>query len=363
MFLVAAIWAVTSSREATTAQFEAFPFFPDLVEQSQNLGEVVITSKENGVVRVVLSDDKTRWVAPDKHNFRVKGEEVQGLLVSLLEAEAVEAKTARADWHELLGLVDPSEGGDGVRVQLKNQSGEVFGDLIIGNNVGFGAVGSLGSRYVRRADEDQTYVARGDLAVKQELNDWIIRDVIDLFRDRVSTVSVVPADGAPYALSRQTASDENFALEAIPDGREILSEATPNQLGAALANVKFDDVRPAADFDFSKGAQITYKTFDGLQVKIAALKLAEDLWITVSVDLLPEDVSPGAENTEGAAPDPSTGLNSRDEVEAEAALLASRTNGWAFQIPSWKGDAFQRDLESMLKPLESDIDGEVSEAP
>lgn len=361
--VVAAIWAVTSSQQATTLAFETFRFFPDLEKQSETLGEVVITSKDEGTVRLSLNDSKTKWITPDKHNFPVKTEQLRGLLISLLETEAIERKTSRADWHELLGLVDPSDGGTGVRVQLKDFSGNIFGDLIVGDNVGFGAIGSQGTRYVRRGDEDQTYVARGDLAVNKEINDWIVRDVVDLFRERVKKVLVKPTEGPSYTLLRKTPSDENFVVENIPAGREVLSETTPNQLGSALANVKFDDVRPAADFDFSKGAQITYETFDGLKTTVLALKLGEDHWISVSADLLPEDITPNAEPDAETPPDPSSGLKSRKEVEAEAALIASKTKGWAFQIPSWKGDAFQRDLESMLKPLESETDGDVDEAP
>ena len=363
VLVIAAIWAVSSSREAARSDFEPFAFFPDLEKQAEDLAEVVITTQEDGVVRLLLSDDRTKWIAPDKNNFPVKTDELRGLLVNLLNAKAVEEKTARADWHELLGLEDPASAGDGVRVQLSNSKGEMFGDLIIGHNVGAGAVGADGARYVRRGSEDQTYVARGDLSVKRELNDWIVRDVIDLFRERVSHVSVAPLDGPAYTLVRATPQDENFTLPVIPDGREILSETTPNQLGSALANVKFDDVRPAADFDFSKGAQIIYETFDGLKITLSALQLAEDHWISVSADLLPVDVTPSPDGENPDTPDPASGLKSRQEVEAEAAQIASTTKGWAFQVPSWKGEAFQRDLESMLKPLPSETDGVVEDTP
>ncbi len=363
VLVIAAFWAVSSSREAVQSDFEPFPFFPDLEKQAEDLAEVTITSQEDGVVRLLLSDDRTKWIAPDKNKFPVKTDELRGLLVDLLNAEAVEEKTARADWHELLGLEDPTSAGDGVRVQLKNSKGEMFGDLIIGHNVGAGAVGADGARYVRRGGEDQTYVARGDLSVKRELNDWIVRDVIDLFRERVSKVSVQPLDGPAFLLTRATPQDENFVLPNVPDGREILSETTPNQLGSALANVKFDDVRPAADFDFSKAAQIVYETFDGLKVTVSALQIAEDHWISVSADLLPIDIVPSPDGETTDEPDPASGLKSRQDVEAEAAQIASSTKGWAFQIPSWKGDAFQRDLESMLKPLPSDTDGVVEDTP
>ena len=363
VLVIAAFWAVSSSRDAARSDFEPFPFFPDLEKQAEDLAEVTITSQDDGVIRLLLSEDRTKWIAPDKNNFPVKTDELRGLLVDLLNAEAVEEKTARSDWHELLGLEDPVSEGDGVRVQLKNSKGEMFGDLIVGNNVGAGAVGADGARFVRRGGEDQTYVARGDLSVKRELNDWIVRDVIDLFRERVAKVSVTPLDGPAYTLTRATPQDENFTLPSIPEGREILSETTPNQLGSALANVKFDDVRPAGDFDFSKGAQIVYETFDGLKITLAALQIAEDHWISVSADLLPVDVTPSSDGEATDAPDPASGLKSREEVEAEAAQIASYTNGWAFQIPSWKGDAFQRDLESMLKPLPSETDGVVEDAP
>ncbi len=363
--VIAAIYTVVSSREAVTSQFEPFVFFPDLEKQvEENIAEVAITSKDDGVVRLVLNDSRSKWTAPDKHGFPVKTDELRGILISLLEAEAVEAKTARADWHDLLGLEDPTADGNGIKVEVKDKAGNAFADLIIGDNVGFGAVGSEGARYVRRVNEDQTYVARGDLAVKTDINEWIVRDVVDLFRERVAKVTIEPTDGPAYVLSRATTEDANFALANIPDGREVLSDTAPNQLGSALANVKFDDVRPAADFDFSKGAQLSYETFDGLKISIAALKLGEDHWISVSGELLPAPADGASgEAEESEAPDAASGLKSREDVEAEAAGIASSTSGWAYQVPSWKGDVFQRDLESLLKPLDSDTDGAVEDAP
>ncbi len=360
LMVVAAIYAVSSERQATTANFEPFVFFPDLEDQAEFLREVIITSKDDGVVRMEW-DGSSKWFAPEKFNFAVKVEEIRGLLIQLLETEAIEAKTARADWHEMLGLVDPAQGGAGVKVELKNADGDIFGALIVGDSVGVGAPGSDGARYVRRAGENQTYVARGDLSVKQDINDWLDRNVVDLFRERVEKVAVTPLDGAPFVLSRATASDENFALNSVPEGRELLSDTTPNQLGSALANVKFDDVRPATDFDFSKGAQLAYETFDGLRLSIAALKLGDDHWVQVSADLLPESVVPSGGESTAQPVDPSTGLKSREDVEAEAALIVSRTAGWAYRIPSWKGDALQRDLESMLKPLEDDAADSAAE--
>lgn len=362
VLVLAAVVAITTTQTAMTSKFETFSFFPDLQEQAPDLAEVIITSKDEGTVRLAVSD-KNQWVAPDKFDFPVKVDQLRGLLLNLLEAKAIETKTARADWHELLGLVSPEDGGQGVAVELRDSAGATLGSLIVGDNVGYGAVGSGGARYVRRFGEDQTYVAQGDLSINKEINDWVVRDVIDLFRERVKSVAVRPIEGTSYGLFRDSNSDENFKLRDIPEGREILSETTPNQLGSALANVTFDDVRPVADFDFSKAAQIKFETFDGLKASVAALKLGEDHWISVSVDLLPEDITPGSETPDGEEAAVAEGLKSRKDVEAEAALIGANTTGWAFQIPSWKGEAFQRDLESMLKPPASDTDGEVEETP
>jgi hypothetical protein len=327
---------------------------------------VELTSSGQGAAVIGIGADG-RWVAPEKFDFEVRIEPLRLLIIGLADAELVEKKTSLATWHEQLGLVAPADGGEGREIKISAASGDVIEHFIVGEDLGVPTVGGKNSFFVRRAGEDQTYIARGDFLIQTDIIEWIERRIVDVDRDRIAGAAIAPADNASFSLSRDAADARNFKIDKVPDGREVLSETSANGVGAVLSNLTFDDVLPLADVDLSGAGKAMYKTFDGLEIDLTVAKKGEDFWVSLKATANPPEPQEAADETGSAAEGdetavaatPAPPLKSANDVIAEAFLINQQAEKWAYKLPNWKGSLLARDLESLLVPLEVEGEGDA----
>jgi hypothetical protein len=191
-----------------------------------------------------------------------------------------------------------------------------------------GAADELGRTgvYVRRLNENQAWLARGNLAPKPNAADWLDKNVINLARDRIKGASVTPATGPAYELSRDNKDQQDFKLLDMPPRRELSFEGSPDGVGSAILGFDFDDVAKADQFDFSKAAQSVTHTFDGLDVTVKVATKDKERWATISA----AGTTPMTQN--------------------EAMQINARVGGWAFKLQDSKADQFVATRETLLKP-------------
>jgi hypothetical protein len=239
-------------------------------------------------------------------------------------------RTARPDWHSYLGLTAPDKGGDATEVKLADASGKVLADLLIGHTEG--AADELGRTavYVRRPDENQTWLTRGYLAPKTAAADWLDKSVINIARDRVKGAMITPPTGPSYTLARDSKDAPDFKLLDLPKGRALSFEGSPDGVAGAMVGFTFDDVAKAGDFDFSKASQSVTNTFDGLDLTTKIATKGMDHWATVTANA------------------------TNPMVQAEATAINARVGGWAFKLPDFKVTQFTATRDSLLKPLGED---------
>src|SRR6185295_1153316 len=126
----------------------------------------------------------------------------RSVAVGMAELTTLEPKTANPDMLNFVGLAAPDKGGNGVEVVLNDAMGKPMGDIVVGQPQG--AADELGRTgvYVRRPNENQTWLARGTLTPKPNAADWLDKNVINIARDRIKGASVTPASGPAYNLAR-----------------------------------------------------------------------------------------------------------------------------------------------------------------
>lgn len=155
--------------------------------------------------------------------------------------------------------------------------------------------------------------------------------MLSIDRARIQETDVQPAGGASYDVRREKPDDPDFKLTELPKGREAAPGAAEG-VAAAIVGFAFDDVRAAKNFDFSDPTRTTRliaKTFDGLTVTVEIVQSGQDDWATVSA--------------EGAA-------NKPDALQ-EAREINRHAFGWAYKLPSYKGQQFMTSIDSLLKPV------------
>ena len=334
---VVAVWQRASTGDS---DFTTVRMFPSLKADMGTVTSIQIETKSDSFN--VTRNAEGRWILPDKANYPADGNTVLKATLGLAELNLVEQRTARADWHEKLGVSLPKSGGTGTLVTMKNAKGEVLASLIVGGAVEGASAGGAQAVYVRHADQPQTYVARGNFAPPTTQAQWLDKAFIDLARTRVKTAAVQPFKGKPYSVTRDKPSDENFRIvEAIPAGRVLRTESEPNAIGNALMGISFDDVKPLAGVDFTNAARAVFTTFDGLKLSISVIEQDRDFWLTVNAVSDPSAAPPEAEKPGGLKPD----------VAKEVQDINSTVAGWAYKVPRYKGVLLTTPMEDLLRPV------------
>jgi hypothetical protein len=198
-------------------------------------------------------------------------------------------------------------------------------DLLVGHTQDTTDAEGRNDIYVRLANENQSWHARGILPGKTTIGDWLDKTVMNVTRDRIATTTVTPATGPGYSVVRTSKDQPDFELLDMPKGRELAYPAAADTVATAITDFAFDDVAQAKDIDFTKASELTSRTFDGL---IVTVKLAEkngDHWVSLSAS--------------ANAP----------AKEQEAMAINARAEGWAFKLPLYKAQMFQTTRDSLLK--------------
>jgi len=325
LFVVLAVVSVLERARELAPKFAPRPFFADLTQHVNEIGDVAVTTK-TGTFNVKL--DNGKWVIPEKGSFPADAQQVRAIAAGLAGLEALDMRTARADWHSYLGLTAADKGGDATELKLADASGKVLADVLIGHTEG--AADELGrtSVYVRRPNENQTWLTRGYIAPKTAAADWLDKSVINIARDRIKGATVTPPTGASYTLVRDSKDAPDFKLLDLPKGRALSFEGAPDGVAGAIVGFTFDDVAKASDFDFSKASQSVTNTFDGLDLTTKIAIKGMDHWATVTANA------------------------TNPMVQAEATAINARVGGWAFKLPDFKVTQFTATRDSLLKPLD-----------
>jgi hypothetical protein len=313
------------------------------------------------------------WTLPERENFPAAQEPVLDLLASLARLELLEPKTAKPENFEKLGLVAPADGGQSaLSVRLLDAGGAEVGALLLGERAwdrGFPAV------YVRRAGENQTYLAKGEVKGGAALRDYLPRDLVAWKTERAAAVEVRFPDQPEqdYRAARSGGSETNFALAAVPEGKQAASPYLVSGAARAVGSLRIEDVVQEGsprqpDLGSAKRVQLAWESFDGLRLTLEGYELAAEsefgakpLWARVRAELLDwagapkQDVlAPAPEAGDGgqgeANPTPAEPAGpTREELEREVQELNRRASGWLFRIESSGTAALVRGLSDLVQ--------------
>lgn len=305
-----AIFALNRRFNEDAPQFATGEFLPGFAARVKNAARIHIVSHD-GTFDVTYTPDKG-WVLPQRGNYPADFDEVRHTLIGLAALEIIAPKTARADWLHYIGLETPPK-GNGVLLTVSDARGHVLASLIMGNMETLGDPGGAAGLFVRQPGETQSWLARAVFVPHGAPSDWMLLHVLDIDAARLKDITIAPSGAKPFTLARAHMSDLDFALSP-PAGKT--NPQVLNAVPTAITNFSAIDVRPAAQIDFAKPAQVTAHTFDGLTVSLEAVPVGPDIWARLSAAAAP-----------GAVPG----------IADEARALDARTAGWAYKLAPDKG--------------------------
>ena len=321
LFVVLALIALMQRAHEMAPKFERRLLFPELRNHLSELAAIRIESK-SGRFTIRFENGKG-WVVAEG-GYPADGEQVRQMAVAIAELEIIEPKTARAEWLPYMQLDSVRNGA--TKIALLDGANHALADILVGkSNDVADATGRTGV-YVRKAGDNQAWLALGYVVPKPSIGDWLEKRVLAVARERIKETAVTPLQGEGYTVYREKKEDMDFKLADAPAGRELIYAAAPDPIGTAIVGFTFDEVKPAATFSFNQADRVTTTTFDGLTIAVKIIQESGAYWATV----LAAGVTP--------------------EAQSEAAAINARAGGWAYKLPSYKARVFLTTLDTLLKP-------------
>ena len=302
-------------------------FLPGLMDSLDDVDSVAIVAAGNTMV-ATLDRGSEGWTVRERGDYRADLTKVRHTLLSLAEANIIEAKTANPELHAMLGVEDiDATDATGLAVTLEGPATPI--SVIIGETAGDYR------RYVRRTGEPQSYLINRDPEVGGSAADWLDAAVLDLPAARVRSVTVTHPDGEVVRVSKMSSEQPNFAVDAIPEDRSLLYDSVANVMASVLQDLTLEDVERVGDSNEAETVtEIT--TFDGLVLTVRGLEREDGTWIRFTANPAPEQPAAGEA---GAEFDPTI----------EAQELNARLGGWRFRIPAYKFEQLTRRMDDLLQ--------------
>lgn len=384
---VVAILAVLTLRSRESS-VQATPggakLFPALTTTINDAASIEVKRKDGAYT---LKKTGETWGLAEKSGYPVDMGAVRKCLIEFSQLTTAEAKTADPNLYSKIGVEDPgAEASTSALVTIRNAGDQELATLIVGKaRAGKSAAGPQ-QVYVRKPGEAQSWLANGQLDLKETSAEWLDKKIVEIKRERVRAVEVRHADGQVVQVDRDKPETNDFTLHDIPDGQEVSYPSAPSSLGSALEWLNLEDVMPAAEMNVQEGAAATTKfsCFDGLTITVTTKNVEDKTYarFEASYEAPPEGAGPAApeegkadEDTaaegeaEDAEIDPQPAIpekKSREEVEKEAAELNARLSPWVYVIPAYNKSSFQKQKSELLKektPPPASLEGEGMPAP
>ena len=354
--IVAAVVIVLASLAVRQRTFETKPSAGGGLMYGELLGKVNSVASirvNNGSEIFTISRGAQGWGIAEKSHYPVKYDLVKKMIMGVAELDLVGAKTKDPSRHGALGLnVPEAEEGGSVGLVLLDDSGETLASLLVGRTERAGGA----RRYVRRPDENQTWLSSGGIDPDRKPLDWTDMILTQIRHDRIRKVEFMHPDGDQAVLERMDQSGFNFTYLGIPEGMRTVTPTQLNSVAGALAFLNMKDVRLAKELDFgpTKASIAKFETWDGIVITVSTIDVDDNKWARFDAQF---DESLVVENTPPADSSVNESDEEAEEVEdphatfrEEAATISARTQGWAYVLDDNKMEQLRRRNEDLIEP-------------
>lgn len=300
--------------------------FPNLAPALQQAAKVEITHQGKQTIIEKRSDGG--WGVVSMRDYPVQEAKLRGLLTAMTELRLTEPRTSDPSEFSRLGVDDPNAAASSADLlRVVDATNKPIAALIVGHRRVRTQAEVPEEVYVRRPDENQSWLAEGSLQVDADAEQWLDRTVMNIGHDRIASVTV--GDQA-LTFGRQ---DGKFALTE-PADHPKLEDYKVDDVARALELLTFQAVKADADAPGTAAGHSVFTTNDGLAVAVTVLHGAQadkNVWARFAVS------------------------GTSDKTKPEVDKMNSRLNGWTYQIGSWK--------EKTLVPTIDDLKAEEPAKP
>jgi hypothetical protein len=326
------LWAVRDFAQRTGYVAHQEKLFPDLPAQAAAARRIEIRSAG---AQVTLRGSGADWKVVDKHDFPADPAKVRALLEGLSALTLLEPRTADPARHAALDLDVPDRpGARGVLVRVLGENDAVLAAVLLGKPRVAAGQGPR-QMFVRRPDENQTWLAEGAVDAQRSPPLWLRSEAFDLPQASVRAVSIQHPGEAPLLIARD-APDAAFALRTpLPTGRTARASAV-GAVAYGLQRLPLQNVFVPDEVvgDWAQATTVAFDTFDGLTVTARVLSL---------------NGVPHVQLAAAVAAD--AGAERRAAAVAQAERINHDHAGWVYVVPPHTTGTFTPRLHELLEPL------------
>ena len=364
--ILIAVTVFVSQRKDATSPQTGQPVFPVLKATINDVVEMSI-STQSGTITVHREDDS--WRVKEKHEYPADLGKVRETLIGLAELKILEPKTRKPEHYEKLGVQDvEAEGSLSTGVTLKDAAGNTLAEVIIGNDRPAKGNSDQKEMFIRKPENSQTWLAMGKLSIEKNPGEWLDKELVRIETKRVRRMRVIHPDDTRLILEKAKPADLDYHMVDLPEGLELQSQFTVNNIVSTVASLSLDDVNPRSEIPFDQQAVVTavFETFDGLEGTVKVLRKDEKDYVQVSAafnaDLIwkpePEEepvpqadgqTEPKAQDKEDPAKPEQPKIKPEAEVKAEIEALNKRVAEWVYVIPKFRAEAILKKPQDLLK--------------
>ena len=341
--LLAALWFFRfGTEEHTGAVKMGDKLFTDLPVNA--VATVTIADSES---KVTLVKGDNVWQVDGRSGYPADFDALRELVVKLSRLKIGRSFPASTESLARLSLMAPSSpdtSSRGKQITLKDPSGKILADVILGQSRETGS-GEGGGQYLKKADVDTVFLVDGSFRfLKTAPAQWLKKEILNVNAEDVNSVACYVDDARTpvYTLSRPE-KGELAKMTPIPPGRTADS-AKIDQVFDALAPLTLDDVQagdgesPQAD---SSRTRLVYQLYDGRQISIYPESDGKD---SFTLRVAASDSIGQKQATGAPEPQPADEKKQAGEAATPAPKTARQLNEelspWVFSVKKWQFDSF-----------------------
>lgn len=328
--LAVALLVHASQAPSTGETVSSGKALPDLQANAPRVERIAVTQ---GGTPLIIERVEDRWLITSQGGYPANAEKVRNLITALSDATLMEPKTKSPARYALLEVGDPAEANSNARlIKLEDSSGKTIAEIIAGKKrAGGGAAAATGQRqtatYVRRPNEEQSWLASTDIAGGANLKDWANARVFELPTEKIKDLTVSVTGESPYTIKR--AADGSHELQDIPQGKRIKYVNMIDNILEAASFLDLTKVRKASATPTGDAGTVSFETDDGLKLSLKVRREKDGVWVTV------EPSGDGPAKT------------AADEIR-------TRTAGWEFEAIPSKADTMLKKKADLIEDIGSD---------
>jgi hypothetical protein len=207
----------------------------------------------------------------DERPWRADGGRIAQYLLTLAQAQRVEAKTDRAAMYPRIGVEDVSDpDATGVELRLSGKGG-FDARVVIGK-----PHKPSGGRFARLSSTKRSWVVDADIGIDPDPLAWLDHHVVAVPLPLVESVRMRPRNAPEYTLVMR---DDRFRPDDAPSGAMRDSHAG-DQIASALVDFQAEDVALGGTHE-PASQQLVYALVDGGTLAVSVWREGQRDWARI----------------------------------------------------------------------------------